>query len=703
MLTGIDEIDWASYQGAYGPATEAPDILRAMADRDPETAAGGMFDFGSSLWHQGTVFPVTVAVVPFLVELATTRSVHDRHHVLRILGAISDPAESDGPDQPAVRAAVAAHADRLLPLLSDKQVEVREAAAYTIAQCGGDPGDRLRQRWTAERNPQVRASLLMAIVHQETGGAADLLREAALSQPFPVPVAAALAAARAGLPLAPETLPPIAAAFAHKDEWDTAWSDGEVLTEVLELVDDETAAALVQRPAPARRRWWQRSRPDESPEARARSAFAMEERFRTRRSAPEKLMPRLRELLTDPDAEVRDAAAGAAANAGRAAAAVADELATLALGDLTEHRGAAQSALNTLVRLRDPRWREPLLAAWDAGREVSASGLLPTYPIPFDPEVFAAARRRLTALLAARQTGNPVIRTINVLRIWEPEVADALPELIAALPAAPWVTTQVLGSLGPAAADALPVLRVAARDGIPMPFDGVTRVRPAHALWRISGDPEPLVVAANLMLNGPLAGRHWELGLIAEAGPAMAPLVPRLTDILTGRAADTFPDRVAQVAAARVVWRATGEVLPILADVLRAGDNPVREAAALAAEIAAVTPGWLGDLAPPLRAALRGEWGRVSAARALWLLGTDPADLVRPLLAAIDDGWGDDGGVALLVEMDARGAAAGLRRLADRDERVVRHGEEQEPAWRDERLRDELRAAAATLSPAAQT
>ena len=52
----------------------------------------------------------------------------------------------------------------------------------------------------------------------------------------------------------------------------------------------------------------------------------------------------------------------------------------------------------------------------------------------------------------------------------------------------------------------------------------------------------------------------WDLNLVAEAGPDAVPLVPRLRAHLTGRAAETYPDREVQVAGGRIVWRAVGDI-----------------------------------------------------------------------------------------------------------------------------------------------
>ncbi|MFG2043849.1 hypothetical protein [Dactylosporangium sp. NPDC048998] len=44
-----------------------------MADPDLEAADEGRDGFYSSIWHQGSVYPVTVVAVPFLVELDIPR------------------------------------------------------------------------------------------------------------------------------------------------------------------------------------------------------------------------------------------------------------------------------------------------------------------------------------------------------------------------------------------------------------------------------------------------------------------------------------------------------------------------------------------------------------------------------------------------------------------------------------------------------
>ncbi|MEE6262378.1 HEAT repeat domain-containing protein [Plantactinospora sonchi] len=693
MLAGLGEIDWSAYEGAYGPAVEAPALLRAMADPDPEAAETGRHDFHSSIWHQGSVYPVTVVAVPFLVELATTPGVHERERLLVTLGMLTDPDQSRGPDLPAVQTAVADHRDALAPHLADPDPEIRAGAAYVLGRCRPHSAAALRSRWTVESDPTVRAALLMGIAYHEGAECVDLLRTAATGEAAPVPAAAVLAYAKAGLALPPETVVPAAAAFAA-GEWRTPWAESGPLNEVLRRLDvgsaDALAAALLDGAAPA---------------GRVALARALLSRFRAKRSAPVALMPRLRALLTDPDGEVVTAAVDAAGHAGEAASAVADELARIAAGGLAAapertddpffrittgglavYPEPAATALTVLVRLGGSHWRQPLLAAWEAGYWTAADPLLDDHVPEFDPAALNGVRRRITALLDAGVTGNPISEAVMSLVGWGPNAAPAIPELVAVLPTAPAPASLALAAIGPAARDAVPALR---RTG---------DSRAGYAVWRLTGDPGPLVRAvAEMLRRTPPYSLEHELNLVAETGPATAPLVPRLRPALTGPADRTVPARWACVAAARVVWRATGDpaaVLPTVEAALRAGATSARQAARLAADLAPAAD----RLRPLLHETLDNRWARVEAARALWRHGVDPAGLVGPLLAAVADPDSGPAAVALLVEMGATTAVPGLGELAERDERVVRSGTWNETVWADEKLRRQLRAAVAALS-----
>ncbi len=180
----------------------------------------------------------------------------------------------------------------------------------------------------------------------------------------PVPAAAGLAYTRWGLPRPPQTVQRIAGVFAV-DHWHTPWTDGNALDEVVEKKDDTFVGALLDTAV--------------EPAARVRVIGALGGRFRSRRSAAETLVHLLKPLLDDSDETVVVAAVDAAADAGPGAAVVADALVRIARSGLGAEQtspedpfttkempiypGPAATALAILIRLRDPRWRDPLLAA----------------------------------------------------------------------------------------------------------------------------------------------------------------------------------------------------------------------------------------------------------------------------------------------------------------------------------------------------
>jgi hypothetical protein len=225
----------------------------------------------------------------------------------------------------------------------------------------------------------------------------------------------------------------------------------------------------------------------------------------------------------------------------------------------------------------------------------------------------------------------------------------------------------------------------------------------AMGLWRLTGDPQPLAGVLRVLLT---RGRSWlppAAGTITEVGNGLLPVVPAAQRLLTGSAAETYPQREVQILAARVVSAATGDpapALPTVRAVLAARGTSASRAADLAADLAATHPAAAASLTPVLRGLLDDPWSTVAAARALWRLGTPPAQLAAPLTAAITAHHGGCGAVTLLVDMHAAEAIAGLEQLAERDERIVIAAIDDDIAWQDEKLQEQLRAGVAALRAA---
>jgi hypothetical protein len=210
-------------------------------------------------------------------------------------------------------------------------------------------------------------------------------------------------------------------------------------------------------------------------------------------------------------------------------------------------------------------------------------------------------------------------------------------------------------------------------------------------------EPGPLLGTVGRALDREVV---WEptIARLLDFGGHARPLLPRLGRFLTGEPARTFPGRHAQMAAATVVWRLTGEpgaVVPTVRAVLAGGETSAGAAARLAAELG----GQARPLLPLLRAALDDRWARVDAARALWRLGGDAGDLVEPLVAAAGECYGGgEVAVDLLVAMRVTAALPRLRVLAEQDARVVTSGIHDDVVRHDERLQARLRQAIGQLA-----
>lgn len=105
-LDGIDDVDWASLDHAYGSAQDVPRTLRDAVGAD-EGLAGEAFEhlFGS-IYHQGTLYSATPRAVPFVARLAADPATPRRWGLGHRLGAIADTDDAPPEVLADVRAAL---------------------------------------------------------------------------------------------------------------------------------------------------------------------------------------------------------------------------------------------------------------------------------------------------------------------------------------------------------------------------------------------------------------------------------------------------------------------------------------------------------------------------------------------------------------------------------------------------------------------
>lgn len=193
MFAGLLDIDWSSLNHAYGTAEEAPQILMGLASDDPDEREVALDNFHGAIHHQGDVYDSTVACLPFLFELAGDGSRPGRGPVVGLLvsvgeatAGIQDVHDSDDDDDlewriPYERAntLIRERAEEFVPLLADRDAEVRSAAASALALFASDV-DRavglLQARLEAEPDIECRIALIRAVadiaVREDTASAA---------------------------------------------------------------------------------------------------------------------------------------------------------------------------------------------------------------------------------------------------------------------------------------------------------------------------------------------------------------------------------------------------------------------------------------------------------------------------------------------------------------------------------------------------
>ncbi|MQS16974.1 HEAT repeat domain-containing protein [Streptomyces kaniharaensis] len=88
-LSGLDAIDWAELEHAYGPASDVPEQLRALCGPDEGGRKQALHSFNGNIFHQGSRYPASAVAVPFLARMAADTTLPERAEVLRLLASLA--------------------------------------------------------------------------------------------------------------------------------------------------------------------------------------------------------------------------------------------------------------------------------------------------------------------------------------------------------------------------------------------------------------------------------------------------------------------------------------------------------------------------------------------------------------------------------------------------------------------------------------
>jgi len=75
VLQGLDAVPWADLEHAYGSAADVPALLRKLLDPDPKERSEVLGTLYGNVFHQGTRFPATPYVIPFMVGPPLARTI----------------------------------------------------------------------------------------------------------------------------------------------------------------------------------------------------------------------------------------------------------------------------------------------------------------------------------------------------------------------------------------------------------------------------------------------------------------------------------------------------------------------------------------------------------------------------------------------------------------------------------------------------
>ncbi|MFJ9920867.1 HEAT repeat domain-containing protein [Streptomyces rubiginosohelvolus] len=660
MFSGIDEVDWASMEHAYGPADDVPELLRGLASADPaerEAALDGMY---GAVHHQGDVYACTLACIPFLFELVVDPGVQDRGGIVELLTSIGgfdldedDEAEIDedeiegAANYAMAAAAVTAGAGVFFELIADEDPGVRLAAPLALATLHRHPVRvlaLLRERLPVEPDEEVRLALVeaagrVALRHrplaERVGKWLGLLAERAGSPGLRLAALAQLARCSPdGLP--GDVVPVVSGLLREMRSAPEESGDGGEHTPpggIAAREDDE--------PEPG---------PDTTPEAEPvdPDPVAPVETGRGEHVATPTLVGQLRSL-------------SAQENAGRGAPWAADLLRTLHVG-LDDRVGDRTALLADQLRSPDRRQRI------DAVR--MSGGLIRAWRGPYEELVALVGEQLSDPEPRLAEAASHVLEELFGLAA---PAADALAARLAADPGS-WVrtwasgppglssTVKALARLGdaravPALAGALELPQVAHDVGFAVGHLGATARPLAGALRRRLAEVEldecaydrasPLLAGLTALRAGEAAPEvlrvlrgapeyrgEWlrtaALRALGAFGPAAREAIPEL------RALVRRPGTASATEAAEALWAVSGdadEVLPVLIEGLQSDQVHDRRAAAVA--LGALGPR-AAVVAPRLRGLLAHEelWLRVDAAIALWEVSGRTRETVGALLTA---------------------------------------------------------------------
>ncbi|MFD6986305.1 hypothetical protein ACFWAX_37350, partial [Streptomyces sp. NPDC059956] len=85
LLAGLDDVDWAGLEHAYGSAHDVPGHIRTLCGSDDEAREQAFIRLFSSILHQGSRYSASPVAVPFLARIAIAGPAAARQDTMLLL------------------------------------------------------------------------------------------------------------------------------------------------------------------------------------------------------------------------------------------------------------------------------------------------------------------------------------------------------------------------------------------------------------------------------------------------------------------------------------------------------------------------------------------------------------------------------------------------------------------------------------------
>lgn len=541
-LAGIDDIDWAELEHAYGTAEDVPGMLRDLYRS--ERAADAADDLLVHVYHQGgAVCSAAPAALPYVLRAAADPAIAPavRRELLELIGSLAYTANTA--DCRFVTDAWPAVWDQavsdLLPVLHDPAPTSRIAAADALAEARHRADEviaALRARWLVEPDQESRAQLIdgvgSLVPHADPPceDSLDWLRQL-MQGAEPATRLAAVRALRRALPGEDDSAYARTVSEVLFGSEPATWKPGGGARKATVV----WAIGLLGGDGASRAEAIRRLLTHVHPLVRAGALEAAADMLSRRRSAVTELLPAVARLLSDAEPDNRLFAARVLGMCGHAARPWADTLAAMVTDEGEPYLPAQSHAVWALSRLGDARCVPPLarrLAGERLGfsyHSVHADGW-GTYELSLT-EVGAGLGAHADVLLPplrARLSAAPTLderrALCQLLESWGAAAAPAIPELIDLLDtdAAVWAL-DALAAIGPVAAEAVPENRLRALLDAPPEGQPFAPRCMALAYGRLTEDREPALELLLPKLGEPYGQGNPAtlLGELGSAGPRM--------------------------------------------------------------------------------------------------------------------------------------------------------------------------------------